>query len=237
MFPVDMVHLKTNPQTSVTYLGEVRDVKSSKHFQDDSSPSPKSPQASWGQVEMLCARKGWPIQKLADEASISRTTLHHWASGNTTTPQIKTVSKVAEALGVPVKTLFATSIETEDNENSNSFLKFDDSFIQERRLFDRSTNTLVDQIVLESPEVFSDWKNEQWDELYSCFGVGGQLSEEGVREMANEINSKKETVHQIEILMETHLKETVKELINSLYKTIEVTSSSDVSPQSQANKI
>lgn len=55
------------------------------------------------------------------------------------------------------------------------------------REFDRETNPMVAEVVEESPELFRDFTDDDWDQLYSMRGMGGSLTREGVVRAAREI--------------------------------------------------
>ena len=79
---------------------------------------------------------------------------------------------------------------------------------------------MISEIYRESPELFTSWRPEEWDELYSMFGTGGQLSPQGVVEAANRINRKRETIQQLHVVLETHLGEVAAKLIETLYQMV-----------------
>lgn len=54
-------------------------------------------------VERLCSERGWTQKRLAKEMDVSEPFLSQTLSGN---PQLKTLEKIAKALGVSVKSLF-----------------------------------------------------------------------------------------------------------------------------------
>lgn len=91
----------------------------------------------------------------------------------------------------------------------------------ERQLeFDRASNPIVPEVTKGSPELFEGWTEEDWNELYSQFGMGGSLTEHGVREVASRINQKRELCYKLSVLLETHLSESASVLIDALYRTI-----------------
>lgn len=54
-------------------------------------------------VEHLCNERGWTQKRLAKEMGVSEPFMSQTLSGN---PQLKTLEKIAKALGVSVKSLF-----------------------------------------------------------------------------------------------------------------------------------
>jgi hypothetical protein len=95
---------------------------------------------------------------------------------------------------------------------------------QGSRLFDRATNNEISEVRHECPELFSGWTDEDWDELYSTFGEGGSLNQEGVVEFAQKINRKRETLHKLQVVLETHLCPVAVNLIETLYEMVRIQS-------------
>lgn len=54
------------------------------------------------------------------------------------------------------------------------------------------TNPVVDEVADERPELFQDWSQGDWDQLYSIRGMGGSLTKDGVVHHATRINEDKE---------------------------------------------
>ncbi|MGQ0633054.1 MAG: helix-turn-helix domain-containing protein [Planctomycetaceae bacterium] len=88
------------------------------------------------------------------------------------------------------------------------------------RAFDRATNPVVTAIAGEQPQLFVGWTLDEWDELYSQFGVGGPLSEQGVLTAAARINRHRETVYRLRIVLQTHLAQVADGLIETLYRQV-----------------
>jgi hypothetical protein len=86
------------------------------------------------------------------------------------------------------------------------------------RHFDRLTNPLVDIVRHSAPELFSGWSEADWDELYSVFGTGGGLTEEGVTKAARQMNRRRDTLWRLQIVMETHLAEVAERLVKTLFE-------------------
>ena len=190
-------------------------------------------QAYWSCVERLCVKRGFSLQDLAKRACVSRTTLHHWSTGETSAPRLSTIHKIAQALDVPVEVLIEGASFVEEQSGASSemaekrtqgLFSLAENFHERRRQFDRLTNPIVDEVHSEHPDLFEDWTLAEWDELFSCFGTGGALNSEGVMSAAEEINSKRATIHQLEILLETDHQEMIKAIIATFYQTVQVNS-------------
>lgn len=179
-------------------------------------------------IRAACRRRGWDAARLAQEAGISRTTLYHLEHGATERPRISTVSKVAAALEIPVERLWNPQPEEPPRLTAerNSATERD-----RQRQFDRVTNTTVDAVRRDSPELFADWSTEEWDELYSEFGTGGQLSREGVVVAAQRMNRKRQTIQQLHVVLETHLHDVATNVIETLYRMVQPPNDVTTTPQ------
>lgn len=177
-----------------------------------------SPQATVGQrIRAARLRKGWNQLELAAKSGVSRTTLYQMERGAIPTPRAATLHRLAQALGIPVGWLDAEEPLEPSPAASNIPSESDGA-----RTFDRQTNPFVDVVAQQSPELFAAFTAEDWDELYSTFGVGGALTEEGVFQTATHIAKKRETLRRVSILLETHLAEPTTALVESLFRLIEV---------------
>jgi hypothetical protein len=88
------------------------------------------------------------------------------------------------------------------------------------RQFDRATNTLVDSVVAAHADKFRDWSDADFDELYSRFGTGGQLTEAGVLAAAAATNAKREVLWQIGVILETADAKLLTEFVGLLYRRV-----------------
>ncbi len=89
--------------------------------------------------------------------------------------------------------------------------------------FDRATNPAVAEVARERPEVFDGWTSEDWEEINSQFGVGGQLTPLGALKAAEAINEKRETVRQLQVVLDTHLRDVAREVIETFYRMVKAT--------------
>ncbi len=205
-------------------------LNSSEQFETESDP------LLWERIFSLCVQRGWDIGRLAREANVSRTTLHHWQQGKTTRPRNLTIYKLAEALQVdPASLLGGVTAPTPVTAAVPASLPavFASSQVSEgeragcrdledqARLFDRQTNWAIQSVCEQTPSLFEEWDESQWDELFSSFGTGGEMNEEGIRQEAAAINARKETVYQLQIVLETHLAEAARGVIRALYESIQ----------------
>ena len=181
----------------------------------------------WERIFSLCIQRGWDIGRLAREAGVSRTTLHHWQQGKTARPRNSTIYKLAEALEVdPARLLGNMEIANPapvvpPNADAVEDLSDNGDFGEQARFFDRQTNWAIQSVCEQFPSLFEDWGESQWDELFSSFGTGGELNEEGIRLQAEAINAQAETLYQLKVVLETHLADAARGVIRSLYESIQ----------------
>ena len=143
-------------------------------------------------VRHLCRRKGRDLGDLARQAGVSRSTLCHLAQGRTREPHGSTLRKNSRALEISPEKLWDEPTQIPLPDGSLDFglrENVETNDFQRRRAFDRNTNTVVDEVSRELPDLFRGWMYEVWNELYIVFGTGGQLSRVGVVESAKKINS------------------------------------------------
>jgi len=181
-------------------------------------------------IRAACLEKGWDVGELARRAHISRTTLYQLERGMTGNPRTSTLSKIASALEIDPDELDADlSIPAGCDITSR---RYDDtSPNRRRRAFDRHSNPVVTEIGRQHPEYFAGWSADDWDELYSTFGTGGELTSHGVIETAKRMNRKRETLVQLSIVLETHLNEVASNLVDALYQMVRPESNLAATPE------
>lgn len=110
-----------------------------------------------------------------------------------------TLNKLAAGLGVSADELFAPP-------NGMSAAEFD-----------MATNPIVEQCAAARPELFAGWRPSDFAELASRFGVGGQLTESGVAEAADQMNTQRELLEKAKVVLEGEHGHVLSELIVVLY--------------------
>lgn len=163
-------------------------------------------------------RKGWNQSELSARSGVSRTTLFQLERGAIPSPRAATLYRLAEALEIPVAYLnpdqpFDLDRMSHDNSPPNSSAAGE---------FDRQTNPYVDIVRQQFPQVFAEFTQDDWDELYSSFGTGGALTEGGVLRTAEGIAKKRETLRRLSILLETHLAAAAAAMVDSLFDLVKV---------------
>lgn len=197
------------------------------------SPSLKPEQ--WQSIQHLFEgqrlRRGWTREELARKAGLSRTTLFYFFErSGTQQPRLTTIKRLAETFELDFQQIidqsFAPSNSTSESSNRLGF-QVPSSFPLSTPFspgFDRQTNPVVQEVLDESPVLFQEFTSTDWDELYSCMGMGGALTHEGVRDQASRISRKKQLVRKLEVLLETHFSEVTAALLETLFRQIQVSS-------------
>jgi transcriptional regulator with XRE-family HTH domain len=186
----------------------------------DQSIRGPEPQELGQRIRELRLARGWGIEALARHAGVSRTTLHNLEKGLTPNPRAGTVKKLAEAFEIAVGELLADRAPAGDGGPRSAVPRTPFAAEQSeagRRQFDRYTNPTVDEVRAERPRLFLGWSNDNWDELYSEFGIGGPLTPQGVVQAAEAINRKRETLRQLSVVLETELGEVAARMIATLH--------------------
>ncbi|MCA9039744.1 MAG: helix-turn-helix transcriptional regulator [Planctomycetaceae bacterium] len=168
-----------------------------------------------GRIARYCQRKCISQQELAKKAGISRTFFSNLQREKVRWPQPNTLSKIASALDISAQEL----CDCDDEREVQLRLAKDDN--SGAAQLDRRTNPVVAEVSQASPELFQGWETQDWDEIYSSFGVGGALTEEGVQEAAKRINEKRELLRKVQVIFETHQSEELVVLIENLYRSVQ----------------
>jgi len=191
------------------------------------------------QFEGQRLRRGWTREELARKAGVSRTTLFYLERGGTQHPRLSTLKRLAETLDLDFHRLMDESLATVGEPSPQNFVDpWSPSFDQvadsdqltvsgpfgNSQRFDRETNPFVAQVVSETPALFQGFTESDWNELYSCMGMGGALTPHGVRDQAARIARKKQLVRKLEVLLETHYSEVAAALLETLFRQIQISS-------------
>ena len=168
-------------------------------------------------VRAECIRRGMELQELASQAGISRTTLYHLERGHTGRLRATTLQKIAQALGLTVEELLSPARQAPARRHDPDAA----------RRFDRETNPLVAGVMQDQPRLFDGWSDDDVDELYSTFGTGGPLTEQGIVQVAEAINRKRDAIHKLHVVLETHLRDHALHMIELLYDLVEAPATGD----------
>lgn len=150
-------------------------------------------------LRRLMAKDGLTYDDVVAASRLDERTLRAVARGRSN-PHARTLHKLAQGLGVSVDELFRTPGPSP------------------ARQFDRATNSLVQEVAARHAEAFENWSDADFDELYSRFGTGGQLTESGVLAAAQAMNAKREILRQVGVVMESGQTELLAEFVALLYR-------------------
>ncbi len=150
-------------------------------------------------VRRLMAKEGLAFGELALQCDLDERTLRGLMRGQSK-PHTRTLTKIADGLAVPIDELFCNTA------------------VLTLRLFDRSTNSLVQKIATHQPQLFENWVNSDFDELFSRFGEGGSLTESGIISAAKRMNEKKTIHNQVSLILESNESELLEQFVEMLYK-------------------
>lgn len=150
-------------------------------------------------IRRLMARDNLTFDDVVAATGLDERTLRSLVRGRSN-PHARTLHKLAQGLAVEIDELF--QIQTRSG----------------WRRFDRATNALVENIVLEHPEVFEFWGDAQFDELYSRFGTGNKLTPRAVLAAAESMNARRELWRQVGVILESSEREFLAEFVEILYR-------------------
>jgi transcriptional regulator with XRE-family HTH domain len=120
-------------------------------------------------------------------------------------PHARTLHKLAAGMGVAIDELFQTPPASSP------------------RRFDRATNMLVSDVVKANRSTFTNWSEADFDELYSRFGTGGQLTEDGVLQVAHAMNTKRDVWRQVSVILESGEADLLSQFVGVLYGRVTAT--------------
>lgn len=184
------------------------------------------------QFEGQRLRLGWTREELARRSGISRTTLFYLERGGTQQPRLSTLKRLAKTLELDFQALigesltgpFGTASPLDHSNSSHPYPEIpmgrNSEPLSDSSRFDRETNPSITDVVAESPTLFQGFSHSDWDELYSCMGMGGPLTHDGVRHQAARISRKKQLIRKLEVLLETHYSEVAATLLDALFEKI-----------------
>lgn len=160
-------------------------------------------------LRRLMARQGMTVDQVAARSGLDERTVKGILRGGHQRPHARTLHRLAHGLGVAADELFHAPA------------------YWSRRQFDRRTNPLVDEAVARRPELFADWRQADFDDLYSRFGTGGGLSVEGTLAAAEEINRRRALLDKVALLLETSQRDVLCGMIELLYRSVVLDAAAD----------
>lgn len=169
-----------------------------------------------GRIRRLRQARGLNLGELGRRASVSRTTLHQLERGQIERPHAATMDRLASALGVEPNALWGEARDAVEVGNSPLALRIDEEL---------RTNPAVRRARENHPEWFQGWSETDWLQLASARGTGGGLTDSGVRQLAGQISQRREVLKRAELILATHLADSLSTIVNALYETVQVADS------------
>jgi transcriptional regulator with XRE-family HTH domain len=151
-----------------------------------------------GNLRRIMARDDLTFEQVVAATELDERTLRSLARG-VTHPHARTLHKLAQGLSVSIDELFQPIARTAP------------------RQFDRATNLLVENCVAEHANLFRNWSPGDFDELYSRFGTGGQLTVDGVLAAAEATNIKRDLWQQVSVILESGEADLLSQFVGVLY--------------------
>lgn len=152
-------------------------------------------------LRRLMARDALTFEDVVQASGLDERTIRGVVHGRNN-PHARTLHKLASGLGVSIDELFRPVGPSPSQQ------------------FDRGTNALVESVVAEHAEKFQHWSAAEFDELYSRFGTGGQLTEDGVLAAADAMNAKRDLWRQVSVILESGEAELLAEFVDLLYRRV-----------------
>ena len=167
-------------------------------------------------LRRLMARLDLTIEQVGARAGLDERTVKSLLHGRNK-PHPRTLHRLADGLGVATDELFQSPgllawkmSAANDNANGGGF--------------DRATNPAADESIAETiaaePELFSDWSAAEFAGLYSRFGAGGALTEEGTRQAVAALNRRRAVQQKVALLLETDQSDVLAGFIELLYQKV-----------------
>ena len=159
-------------------------------------------------VRRVMARDGLTFVDVVEATGLDERTIRGLVRG-VNKPHARTLHKFAHGLGIAVDELFQQPPASP------------------RQAFDRVTNPLVDEVARRHETLFAAWTPADFDELYSQFGTGGPLTEEGVLAAAEAINAKRALERQVSVILESSEADLLADFVRLLYRRVTVNGASE----------
>jgi transcriptional regulator with XRE-family HTH domain len=157
-----------------------------------------------GNLRRIMARDDLTFEQVVAATALDERTIRSLARG-TSHPHARTMHKLAQGLGVSIDEFFCPIGRVAPLQ------------------FDRATNSLVETCATDHAEMFGDWSEADFDELYSRFGTGGQLTEDGILAAVQATNAKRDLWRQVSVILESDEAELLSRFVDVLYSRVTAT--------------
>ena len=156
-------------------------------------------------LRRLMAQHDLTVHAVSRRTGLDQRTVKGILSGASVKPHARTLHQLAQGLDV----------------HTNEF--FQSPVMLARGSFDRQTNPGVDELLADRPELFTDWSEADFDELYSRMGTGGSLTTHGASKAAEAINRKRQLHDKLALLLETEQADVIAGILELLYQRVKAT--------------
>jgi transcriptional regulator with XRE-family HTH domain len=153
-------------------------------------------------LHRVMAQQGLTIAEVVRRTGLDDRTIKAMLRNSNTRPHARTLHQLAEGLGIHVDELFQNPT------------------LLARRLFDRRTNPMVDEVAARNPHLFDGWTIDDFDDLYSRFGTGGELTIDGTIEAVRAINLRRSLFNKVALLLETGQSRVLQGMVDLLYEQV-----------------
>ena len=153
-------------------------------------------------LRRLMAQRDLTVLDVATHTGLDERTIKTILSGSSIKPHARTLYQLARGLGVDANEFFQSPV------------------MLSRRRFNRQTNPLVDELIAARADLFTDWSETDFDELYSRVGTGGALTPDGALHAAEAINRKRDLHDKLALLLETEQADVIAGIVELLYQRI-----------------
>jgi transcriptional regulator with XRE-family HTH domain len=165
-------------------------------------------------LRRIMARDGLTFEEISTATELDERTLRGLLRGKTNA-HARTLRKLADGLGIEMDELFCPPGRYASSQ------------------FDRATNTLVEEVIATHAELFENWSQGDFDELFSRFGIGGQFTPDGILATAEAMNAKRDIWRQVNVILESGEAELLSQFVSVLYGRVTSASASTIPPAAQ----
>ncbi|WP_146398342.1 helix-turn-helix domain-containing protein [Pseudobythopirellula maris] len=152
-------------------------------------------------LRLLMAQRGIRYEDVIDATGLDARTVRGIVNGSKR-PHARTLSRLAEGLGVSVERLF----------HSPNRVTAEG--------FDSHTNSAIQGVIDANPELFAGWGEEDFGELCSRFGCGGAMTQTGVLQAAEAMNRHRAVLSQARVVLESDQADLLTEVVKAFYDRV-----------------
>ena len=153
-------------------------------------------------LRRIMVRDGLTLADVIERTSLDSRTVQSLLRADDKRPHARTLHRLAAGLGVTADELF---------QNPSTLA---------HRQFDRDANPAVEEVVEQRAELFREWTQADFDELYSRVGTGGALTREGTLEVVTTMNRNRDVHEKVALLLESGEAETLMGIVQVLYDKV-----------------